>query len=266
VREYADVATQELLERVTLVVHEDPSSERNERWRLIDELHLRAEDVVFQAAAAWCRATDIPIQLLGADLLGQIRAHGNYPFADRSAAVLEPLLYDPQPDVVSHALDALGHLAVGDLDAICACAEHSSSDVRKATASCLGQRFEDRSWATLIALSADVERSVRWNATFGLAYVGEFDMPILREALAARCEDEAGNVRQLALCGLAIRHDPRAIPGLAALLAEGILDDHLIEAVEALPAREYIPAFQAMLVLDPLHENARLLLDRCQSA
>ncbi|MFD7323522.1 ankyrin repeat domain-containing protein [Streptomyces sp. NPDC059875] len=90
---------------------------------------------------------------------------------------------------------------------------------------------------TLVALSRDHDHGVRDWATLALAEVPE-DTPVLREALAARLDDEDPDVVAEAARGLAMRQDPRAVEVLAWILAER--DDEGTARDTALAAVEYI--------------------------
>ena len=73
--------------------------------------------------------------------------------------------------------------------------------------------------AALIALSADDDLDVRDWATFALGTLSEDDGAPLRDALAARLDDEDEDVRLEAVHGLALRGDARAAEPARDLLA-----------------------------------------------
>ncbi|WP_111765642.1 HEAT repeat domain-containing protein [Nakamurella deserti] len=69
----------------------------------------------------------------------------------------------------------------------------------------------DRCVATLIGLSADADAEVRDAAVFSLATLNDRDSPAIRAALAARLNDDAGDIRHEATVGLARRGDGRVL-------------------------------------------------------
>ena len=81
----------------------------------------------------------------------------------------------------------------------------------------------------LIALSRDTDDQVRDWATTALAHLGG-DTAEIRETLAARLEDPDPDTAAEAAQGLARRQDPRAVPVLARILADGDPDGYAHEA------------------------------------
>jgi ankyrin repeat protein/HEAT repeat protein len=109
------------------------------------------------------------------------------------------------------------------LPELVAFASHPDAEVRRALGCALTGPVpagDPGTVETLVALSRDHDNGVRDWATLALAEVPE-DTPVLREALAARLDDEDPDVVAEAARGLAMRQDPRAVERLAWILAEG---------------------------------------------
>ena len=147
--------------------------------------------------------------------------------------------------MLDSAIAALGHLAASRaLPAVLRHANHSSEEVRFAVAVALpsvaGELPDDEVIAAMIRLSRDVDGEVRDWATMGLGTRLEVDNPAIRNALAARLDDDERDTAGDALLGLALRKDSRA---LAPLLA--CLDDQpgnlVVEAAAALGSPEALP-------------------------
>ncbi|MBT2444701.1 HEAT repeat domain-containing protein, partial [Streptomyces sp. ISL-36] len=210
----------------------------------VTALSGRGDEETFEAAAAWCDTPDDgPRRALGADVLGRLSG-----FAPRSLPVLRRLAREtarngggqgrePALAVVT-ALGRIGDPAA--LDEVVAFAGHADAEVRRAVGCALTGLVpagRPRAVGTLIQLSRDHDSGVRDWATLALAEVPE-DTPVLRDALAARLGDSDPDTVAEAARGLAIRQDPRAIEGLAAILADG--DPEGTARDTALAAVEYV--------------------------
>jgi HEAT repeat protein len=106
----------------------------------------------------------------------------------------------------------------------------------------------------LVRLSQDPEVPVRDWATFSLAQT-DHDSPAVRDALRARAEDPDEETRWEAVVGLARRHDPEALPRVAAGLRAGVVGKLVVEAAEELgdpSLLEPLLALQAWWDVDPL--------------
>ena len=259
------VSTDELLEKAATAAKRDLSGESEERWSFIRELHRRGDPSILAAAAQWCTSPDGQLRCLGADVLAQLGFLASYPYAVESASILVALLVDVDEKVVSSALFALGHLGVGNLEAIARLATHECADVRYAVASCLGTRDEPLARETLVALSADNDSDVRDWATFGLGTLSAVDSAAIREALVARLSDSDDDVRGEAMRGLATRADTRAVPAILEELTRHEVMDLAIEAAGDLRDRAFIPALEALLDAHPESSDIRLALERCRS-
>jgi HEAT repeat protein len=132
--------------------------------------------------------------------------------------LLRLLEEDDEPAVLSSAAIGLGHLHdERAIDRLTKLAGHASPDVRRAVVHGLMGHDDDRAVRALVVLSEDEDPAVRDWATFSLGIQIDRDTPEVREALAARLDDEDANTRDEAIRGLAQRGDARAIePALAA--------------------------------------------------
>ncbi|MEY9947999.1 HEAT repeat domain-containing protein [Kitasatospora sp. GAS1066B] len=105
----------------------------------------------------------------------------------------------------------------------------------------LGDRAEGPELEALLALTRDADPDVRNWATFELGSVAELDSPEIRAALWERTTDEYPDARAEGVNGLARRHDPRAVPLLAELLADPAGEHTLsLGAAEILGAPELL--------------------------
>jgi hypothetical protein len=200
------------------------SQDEESYWAVVTELHTRVNDHTFRIADVLCDSLAVGERCLGADVLGQLGAAdgatpAESPFASASGRVLMRLLEeDDEPAVLSSAAIGLGHLRdERAIDRLAALVAHASPDVRIAVVHGLMGYDDDRAVHALLRLSGDEVASVRDWATFALGVQIERDTPEVREALAARLDDDDANTRDEAIRGLAVRGDARAVePALAA--------------------------------------------------
>lgn len=260
-----DTPTEQLLQHAATVAAKDATREADERWALVWALHSRGEESVFQAAEAWCADASPLLRCLGADVLGQLGYDDDHPFDARSLPALVRQLDDPEAVVVSCALVAMGHLRIGDPDAVCALARHESAEVRHSVAYCLGGRDDELSLTTLVGLSKDPDGEVRDGATFALGELSEHDSPMVREALALRLGDEDEVVRLEAMRGLASRGDARAIPVILACLENDSVDSLAVEAAAEFPDARFVKPLELLLGANPGDEDIKTALECCQA-
>jgi hypothetical protein len=187
-------------------------------WRLIDQLQDRATREVFDAAAAWCRAPEAGLRLLGASVLGDLGIEQMWPFAAECDPVLMPLLSDDDPDVVAAAIASIEKLDIGDNLEIARRAAHPARQVRLAVAGCLAAFSDPETSEALIALSRDPDVEVLRAADNGLGRQVHPDSEAIRMALVERlCDADRVTVEE-ALWGLAVRGDARGDAVLRAAL------------------------------------------------
>jgi HEAT repeats len=200
------------------------SQDEDSYWAVVSELHTRVNDHTFRIADVLCDSLAVGERCLGADVLGQLGAAdgatpAESPFAAASGRVLLRLLEeDDEPAVLSSAATGLGHLRdERSIDRLAALVAHASPEVRRSVVHGLMGYDDDRAVHALVRLSSDEVATVRDWATFALGVQIDRDTDELREALAARLDDEDANTRDEAIRGLALRGDTRAVgPALAA--------------------------------------------------
>jgi hypothetical protein len=193
-------------------------------WDAVSALHARGEQRTFDLASVLCDSFAAGERCLGADVLGQLGAApgaspAESPFASASGDVLLRLLEeDDEPAVLSSAAVGLGHLRdERAIERLTALAAHGDVEVRRSVVHGLMGHDDDRAVAALIGLSGDPEGGVRDWATFALGVQIDRDSAELRDALAARLDDDDRGARAEAIRGLALRGDARAVePALAA--------------------------------------------------
>jgi hypothetical protein len=255
----------DLLAQAEAAARRDTPDDDGEHWGPVQELQRRGDERIFSAAGAWCLASEPALRCLGADVLGQLGYDSGHPFAARSEPILASMLADSEPTVVFAVLIALGHLGLGDLDALCGLALHESEDVRLGLAVCLGTREEMPARDALIRLSGDVDVDVRDWATFGLGAQSDVDTPAIRDALLARLADEDDDVRGEAVVGLAERRDARVLRAIALELSRDDPAPLIFDAVEAFPHADLIPVLERWLAVQPEDARARHALGECRS-
>lgn len=187
-----------------------------DNWaRSVEALVERHDEETFEAVAAWCAWEDEARRALAADVLG---AWGEA----RAVPLLRALARrsrEPEPLVaVAAALTRYGDpAAVPELVALAA---HPAARVRAAVAGALAGHAGGA--GALAALLRDPVAEVRERAAAALREPVEPAARAagVREDLAGLLDDPSPAVRAHAAAALARRGDPRAVPVLAALLAD----------------------------------------------
>ena len=259
--DFERLGTTDLLDQTVALA--DDSVDDEVRWAAVVELRSRPERAVFERAMDWCGSTRPGERRLGADVLSQLGAP-RCPYAAESTPVLLQLLRDGNEDVLVAALYALGHLRAGAATDLAVFAHHASARVRRAVAHALGGRDDAAALNALTLLTADAETDVRDWATFGLGSLCQGDTPEVRDALAARLEDEDDEVRGEALVGLARRRDPRAVAVITAELHAADVSSFALEAAETMPSPEFIGPLRVLARSEPT-EAALKALERCEA-
>lgn len=181
-------------------------------------MQQRATETMFEAARSLCASEYARERKLGilADLgvLDELML----PFPDESVELLIEMSREErnQEDIVLESIVAsLGKLfderSIPTLNRYVA---HPSAAIRLALARALSGLETDAAIRALIKLSRDTEGKVRNWATFALGTQTGRNTRAIREALAARLDDEYDDTRNEAIFGLAKRHDERAIEPL----------------------------------------------------
>jgi len=188
-----------------------------------------------KAAEAGAAAIDTGLEMLGSgdpviratgcDLLGTVFNGSDEPRRAVAAALVELAGRESDPDVLWSVAGAL-HFASDPIaiPILIGLAAHPDSNVRFQTAhaltSAMADHPNDKGVEALLRLTADRYPEVRNWATFGLGRQMEIDGPEIRDALWARVGDSYEDVRVEGICGLARRHDRRALSLVADLLAQ----------------------------------------------
>jgi HEAT repeats len=224
----------------------------DERWEIIRALHARTDRETFDATCALARSDEVPMRVLGLDILSQIGYSADRPYREDTMRVLIDACDDARPLVLGSAITALGHLHdERGLSTVLRYAAHPHEDVRFAAAWALppvaGDPAEAAAVAALIRLTADSDPDVRDWATFGIGtLLADEDSVAIRDALVARLDDEEGDTAGEALLGLARRRDPRVLPVLLARLDDDP-GNLVVEAAAELGAPEALSALERLL-------------------
>lgn len=215
------------------------SSEDEElRWDAVAALHWRGSREIFDRAAELCQSKQATERTLGADILGQLGIPQRT-FPDESFDTLLGLLADPHTEVLFSAIVALQFVDPARAVAhILRFRDHPTDNVRYAVAFALGGVDDEAAINALLVLARDRDADVRNWATFGLGQQCDADTPEIREALAARLEDQDPDVRYEAICGLARRRDTKMAGFLKTMLHDDPDDIFAREAAARLLGME----------------------------
>ncbi|MFT4511395.1 MAG: HEAT repeat protein [Planctomycetota bacterium] len=229
----------------------DPTGDDETRWDAVRELHRRGGAVAFDQAASWSNDEQPLLRALAADVLSQLGWDEDHPHAQASEPILTAMLEDEALPVVSAALMAMGHLGVGSVAQVCSMAGHREEDIRYSVAYCLGNREDEQSRATLVDLSKDEDHEVRDWATYGLGTLCDTDSPAIRDALAARLNDDDEDTRCEAMVGLANRKDTRATEAVRNELQNECVGRLAIEAAGVLRDPQFTERLLALQASNP---------------
>ena len=229
--------------------HGEPMGDELELLKRVIALQRRGDRPTFELTVKWCRTGDSVQRALGARVLSElgIGADPPLPFRTESLPVLEMLLGDADPAVISAAAIAVGRLALPELlPSLLRLSTHTSASVRHAVAGALGGSEDTASISTLIQMSSDPDAEVRNWATFGLGTMTDADSSELREALFGRIQDVHDETRWEALLGLARRNDNRVVPYIRSELQADVVAVFAVEAALEAGFRELLPALREL--------------------
>lgn len=199
-------------------------------WEIIIILQHRLPEI-YDDITTLARSTAPRDQELAAHILGQGRMEHKSMESQCVAELRRILSQASDASLLTSAIHAIGHRRdAGIVDAVLPFATHENANVRYAVASSLGACEDDEAIQALITLSRDSDYDVRNWATFGIGTLTERDTPEIRDALAARLDEEGEEAHGEALVGLVTRRDPRAIKPLLEHLNEST-DGDLIPLV-----------------------------------
>ncbi|MEU0516568.1 ankyrin repeat domain-containing protein [Streptosporangium sp. NPDC006007] len=221
----------ELVERA--LPYRDVDEEAETWWTVAGSLSRRGDEETFEAAARLCAAEDPRKREFAVDVLAQFGfTEDGKPFLERTLPILRRMAATEGDErVLRSVLGALGHHADPRalpevLEIITAGGWTRTQADPAALAAVLPPGHAD-GLALLVSMSEDSDEEVRDWATMGLACLTE-DTEQIRDALAARLDDEDLTTVAEATRGLAVRSDPRARRGVSRVLAESDEDDDYI--------------------------------------
>jgi HEAT repeat protein len=239
------------------------------RWELICGILRECPDDVLEAARDLLAGPNDRERTLGADILGRLVGVEPEAKCAVQTAVMAALVVERAPAPLASIVAALGHIGdPGSLGLIFPHASHPSPQVRLAVAFAVAtmspQPLAPESRMTLIGLSRDKDPEVRDWATFGLGTLSDADGPDVRAALLARAEDVHHEARAEALFGLAVRHDPRAVPHLIRALQSPLVGGLEVDAAAAAADPRLLPALWALRNAGVADEvRVTRAIDRC---
>ncbi len=206
-------------------------------WRAISELHGRGDPATLALARRLCASASWRRRALGLHVASQLRRRdrearfGSVEYAlDETQALLRAGLKDSHEAIVAAAVSGFGHRPHPDaLAELVRLSTHPNPNLRFDVAVALGRYPEPAAIDALISLASDSDDDVRDWATFGLGSMQEADTPAIRDTLWKNLHDANEDVQGEALCGLAERHDPRAID----FLVENLDDECRVYELDA---------------------------------
>jgi HEAT repeat protein len=176
------------------------------QWDAVGVLHFRGNADALNAARILCRSGCEQERELGANILGQLGVPERTFPEESVAELLRMLQSETSARVIEAIAIALGHQ--GDPRAaseLARFANHPGANVRYAVVHGLTGHIAPLAIATLIRLTKDPEPEVRDWATFALGTQIDLDTSEIREALAARLDDDDEDTRAEAIAGLSRR-------------------------------------------------------------
>ncbi|MDR3613404.1 MAG: HEAT repeat domain-containing protein [Candidatus Obscuribacterales bacterium] len=210
-------------------------------------LRYRATQEVFELAAFLCEAKHARQRQIGVCILSQLGVPEHAFQEEATKLLLTVLTKEEDEDVLLSLLYGFGHLgAQGCVAEIAALKAHPQADVRLAVVHAIMYEGSPAAVQALIFLSRDIDSEVRDWATFSLGAQSRRNNKALRNALADRLNDINADVRFEAICGLAERHDERAIAPLLNELAMQDVKEEYLEAVESFGTPMLYPALMQL--------------------
>jgi HEAT repeat protein len=203
---------------------------------LVHLLHQRGEPIVVEWALPALADPSPGRRQAAAWVLGQLGYEQGRPFADQVMPALAAAARSEQDDDTRQGLvAALGH--ADDpvwVPELLSYVEDGYPAVRQSVAGALpimfaGDDMSADAVEALITLTRDSDPEVRDWATFSLGNQGRADSDAIRDALAARLDDDEGDTRFEAAVGLARRGDPRALAAIAGRLEDESATIYLLD-------------------------------------
>ncbi|MDP9866691.1 MULTISPECIES: ankyrin repeat domain-containing protein [Streptosporangium] len=221
----------ELVERA--LPYRDIDEEAETWWTVASALSERGDEDTFEAAARLCVSEDPRKREFAVDVLAQFGfTDGAKPFLDRTLPILRRMAATEGDErVLRSVLGALGHHAdprsLPEVLEIITADGWTRTQADPAALAAVLPPGHAEGLALLVSMTEDPDEEVRDWATMGLAGLTE-DTEQIRDALAARLDDEDLTTVAEATRGLAARGDSRARRGVARVLAESDEDDDYV--------------------------------------
>jgi hypothetical protein len=220
---------------------------------LLEEAKLFGREALDAAVGLLMGNTDEKI--LGCDLLLALcNPDSDLWGHDAAEAIVRIAVKETDDDLCTFIAEALGFTRDPmALPTLIRLSSHLKSNVRYKVACAIpncwsrensNQPFEGMAVATLMSLMNDDDVDVRDLATFGLARLMEVDSWGIRDAFVQRLNDQDSETRLEAICGLARRHDLRALEPLLNLIETGNVHFTVFEAAECLADGRLLAALQ----------------------
>jgi HEAT repeat protein len=220
-------------------------------WDTVYLLHKRDPQEVWPLVAPLAHNQDPALRSLVPDVLRFLGGRERPRHAETMELLRDMLRVDQPPRVLISIATAFVDLAdEAAVELLTPLVTHPDADVRSAAVHGL-LPVARLVVPELIALSRDPADHVRDWATFGLGSQTDLDTPELREALAARLEDDHEDTRAEAALGLAVRKDPRALPIVRRELESESVGTLYVEAAAALGDESLYGPLQALAANNP---------------
>ncbi|GAA3024997.1 ankyrin repeat domain-containing protein [Streptosporangium longisporum] len=218
----------DLVERA--MPYRDVDEEAETWWAVASSLSRRGDRETFDAAARLCASEDPRKREFAVDVLAEFGfTEDEKPYLEEALPVLRRMAATEGDErVLRSVLGALGHhadpRALPEVLEIVTADGWTRTQADPAALAAVLPPGHAEGLALLVSMTRDPDPEVRDWATMGLAGLAE-DGEEIREALAARLEDEDLNTVAEATRGLAARGDERARRGVERVLAESDEDD-----------------------------------------
>ena len=216
-------------------------------------LHTRGEKATYQKAVELCTSSHDEHRDLGAVLLGQLGTP-EMPYAKESAPLLIDLVENDSSDEVREsAIYGIGHLqlakgvtAVGKF--VCS----PNKRIRKAIAFAFGRTGGFEAVQSLVQLCKDKDEDVRNWAAFGLRMLNseevKYDSSEMRNVLVSLLNDSNSEIREEAICALALLKDGHVFEHIEAGLNSEDISFQIIEAAGDLGDIRFLPRLRELHV------------------
>jgi HEAT repeat protein len=196
----------------------DEDYDDEQAWELIHLLRKQGEPELVDLVLPLLRDPDEWHRQIAAQVLGQYGYEQGRPFGERvMPELVRAARVEPDDETRAIIVDAIGDAEDSAwVPELLRYVRDPYAPVRQSVAASLprmlsGEEMNASAVEALIVLTADADSDVRDWATFSLGNQSDQDSPAIREAFAARLEDEDRETRFEAVLGLSRRGDPRAL-------------------------------------------------------